>query len=716
MTTRFLYPFVEPPIGNIDHVVPFNLGTPSIGSASHVPHAIRFSAPDTFNLLAPTGGIIFVASSILQKDDPNQFSDLLLIEDPPPPACSEYGANDLVDLVLIPSPFQLEFINTVLSRYNRPSLTSIRFGGVPIPAIVNSTPFSGNPNNYLAHSLAEHKLIVVDDAGNITDFDGAARMDYFVLGRYSVTVPGGTVLATVNSSPGNSRTSVVSIFATTDAGFMDPMDLYALFPGVFQQVYNDNDLVELTTKFPLSVDSNPDDYNLIDKNAYTSATYLDFLVRKYPQETVYEDFRLVQKANFLSRLHAIGDPDGDGSYRAIKPNANPYREGDDPADDRALWANQIELRRNWFRNWDWQNIFQLEAVCEFYMNFHFPRSGGFPRAVPTLTEQQDASTPYRWVNFDSDWVISRRVDLDENDPNSEHFIADTTYPKYQFPYVFVLIDDFSMIGGDVNQDYHPAAPADGRPPDGYRGMLFVVERFQSLTTTGDPVGYPRVIGQYPWTSHSSQRHSTVEARSSIAGNVLYIAYSQSALNERHNFCFQVGNSYHIRMIPEVVKPSVGALVKYGGWVGSDSFTSPLPGINDPLAHIVDASATSTVDSNGKGSILFHRGLYGTGVNGTGSEGCNVSPIPKFLEMRKNLIRNYLSKYDPDESIGRYNFIRTIMNTNTQAASEALWQANPSECGTAASPSWRTDFNLNNALSPNFRCLYFLVRPDEPNLV
>ncbi|MFX0125928.1 MAG: hypothetical protein ACFFAE_20070 [Candidatus Hodarchaeota archaeon] len=679
---------------------------------------IRFKGTTQIPIRSVASGTLYVAINENTDSDPREFPDLLTVIDPVP-SIPEVGdpeyINYKVDLFLRPNPVFLKTVNVVLANRGRGSLVGFRYSDISFSNLYNASDVDILNSGTLNEALTSQNVVIVDTAGNISS-DWDYRWNYFFNGIFSIFVSGGLAIATIEPE------QEVGFSVLTTKGYIDPIEFFSLTGG-FLNDYNEYVTLRNITEDVFSLapiphfnheDLTPDpgrynDIIQLSKEGYITSTYFNVIASQY-HRTVPTVFRDVggefvnynnidnkQKGKFLEELHSIGDPNNDFSYSAITPAANPY-----------------EVKFSWFRNWDWQNIFQLEANCEFYLNFHYPFSGGFP-----LNPDHEH---YRIVNFDTDLIVDRRQDAEVDDisptlPNGDPnptYISDNPYPKEEFPFIIVCIDDFEHIGGKLEhgEQFHCKVPNDNRPRDKYQGMMFVIERFQSLDDDQNAVGYPRVIGKFPWTSHSSQRWGTRQERSSIAGNILYIAYSMTALNKRHNFCFQVGNSYHISIIPSATKPTNRDVLQWGKMGGgTHMFTNPLPGILDPLNHTINPQEHAALDSNGKGSILFHRGFYGNNRNGTGSQGCNVSPRPKFYEFRELIISNYLKKYDPNGDNANLDFMRTIKNTMKQDANETLWD-NASQ---AEKNSW-ISFIPGNPNTPKIRCLYFLIRPNEPNIM
>jgi hypothetical protein len=287
-----------------------------------------------------------------------------------------------------------------------------------------------------------------------------------------------------------------------------------------------------------------------------------------------------QKGVYRGRLLMLA------ALRKIQTSNEAGRPGPN-ASDEALLADEVAALQSHpevvapfrFNNADWRNIFQLEAIAEFYLNFVEPLKEGAKPIAPSESNLKvdllDAKTlpGLPAVARTSDAPLCRGTSSD---------------------LYLVQIDDFRLVGGLLPQQKLRGLKPNGSPwaaRDEYRGMMFIVKQGE-------------IKGKFRFTSFTSRKHRKLQQRTSIAGNREYGFFSKiSSSKHGINYSFLV--------------------VDAASWVPS----TKLPG---------RTFFEPTVAEGTKGSIMIHNG-YETA---SGSEGCQVS-FRYFYPFRQMLIETVL---------------------------------------------------------------------------
>ena len=377
---------------------------------------------------------------------------------------------------------------------------------------------------------------------------------------------------------------------------------------------------------------------------------------------------------------------------------------------------------------DWQNLFQLESIVEFYMNFNDPwksaplsegeniprsplRAGGTPN--PTY-ESVDLSQGLHFVIIDSfgpriegsngtvvignQFSVDNDVSLARVVENFDTIFIEGASDKKVFRITnrdintsMLTLDSNpnlvgqsnwyipSGIGGGhdnpgLNLDVFPIAGLDNRP-DHYDGRLFII--FEGIIHNRG----------HSWSSYTS-RHPAF-GHGSIRGNKQYSFVSARAAGHDN-----INYAFHVRewAAPTNIPPfnDVHAFGRGNGW----GFNPPAPSMKGRNYFVTPAT------NDPKNQIFLHYGRTrsrGDGNDYSGSEGCLVSPA--FYQLRNTIIemrRRY---------IGNNNWGNTLYNIGKNQ-SESVYNNNLYQAGNCHD-------NIN---TDTWDCAImgslWLIRPDE----
>ena len=712
-----LYPFVvfDQPVNPVppENVSPFDyLKPPSIPSFSNL-NGIEFFADAPVELLSILDGKMFFSPNSTTNYLPDNLTERLFAANDNPPAPGDLDPDFTFDLVIIPfTKLKLPRLYKLLDTQTLGNPLAIRYSGLKFSNLKTekSNGWQGRPT--LGSKLGKKLLVFLNQARQ--DKEALTKLDdtdlrYFMSGAYNINIGTGTHLATLDPQ------QRVRISILTSLGYVDPIEFYEMVESLLVGFF---DLNNFKTSFPKSniplfnygegggntigSFSGVDFQEILDlgKDNLFSSSYLNIISDAFAGSNGYS--RIAgefpgegQKSYYLNRLHQIGKVGTDGVHQETENYRSPFQ---------------------WFDNSDIDNIVQLEALTEFYMNFRNPMGG----SAPLLPDNEN----YRKIDFSSD-EVTEVLEKEKNVPASDPlFIPADPYPKRKFPYIFVLVDDFEFVGGQLewgnSYDCRPFSNQRPQVPerDRYRGILFILERFQRFDSEGLPIGHPKLIGIFPWSTHASQFYPKLQDRSSILGNHQYIFVSSpGATNPRINYAFHVANSY----LPKPLQD----LERYNKLGGAAPF-SRLPGVIDPLGFTLDPIHPSKVDEDGKGAIFLHRGQYSVQNRSTsGSQGCLVSPQPRFYEARKAIIWNYLNKYSVDKErkkllirlaqSGHWASIKTYNPVSDEFKKQKSEDEVEKELARRHAERSRLYTSSLNRDHLHLRGLLYVIRPNEPNL-
>ncbi len=390
-----------------------------------------------------------------------------------------------------------------------------------------------------------------------------------------------------------------------------------------------------------------------------------------------------------------------------------------------------------FNSADWQNIFQLEALVEFYMNFNDPWLPG-----PPLTEGVNLPRPpwhppmldngYVTVDLRSGWHLvlvdsfggrisgtaatanGKVVTLDglpvpsKVNPNFDtiYLPGDTARPSktYRITAVddalhTVTLDDKPMLSDESSPWHIPAGVSGQLPPmtyvlgpggadgfDHFDGAMFIVK---------DGV----VHGQYRWNSYTSRYNpNDPEYLSSLRGNR--------------------GYDFTSFMSPLPTQKSGQSNEKYQKTVRGAAFRNYNFKVTDPgeKDHVLEArfyfDTPVTRDANGKTNIRIHNSTKTAPTKGCNSAGCIVSS--NFYTFRDKMIDLYQAGYQATHGGTEDAAIRPLRGADRDT-SPAIWRKSvglaSSASDTITANQWRDCIEANQ-WRDCIRGTFWLVRPDE----
>jgi len=367
-----------------------------------------------------------------------------------------------------------------------------------------------------------------------------------------------------------------------------------------------------------------------------------------------------------------------------------------------------------FNSTDWQNIFQLEALVEFYMNFTDPWLPAPPAVVGANVPRLPTATGYANVNLLTGWhlvmvdsfggringaaataagsvvTLDGPPDLAKVNANFDtiYLPNDTARPSktYRITAVnntrhTVTVAGSPAFSGGSSRWHIPAGVSGQLPPmtydlgpggargyDHFDGVLFLVKD-------------GAVQSQHRWNSYTSRNYdSGNQFLSSLRGNKGYDVSSFRSANAFRNYSFKVNDA--------------GA--SYDG-VREARFYFSTP--------VTPDNATPGSDPNGGGKTLIriHHSQTSRPQGGCSSAGCIVSG--NFSRLRDRMIELYQADYMTSHSGSRDAAIDRLLGAGHDA-SQTIWkrtQGQDSSAGpTVTAAEW------NGRISGSF----WLVRPDE----
>jgi len=378
-------------------------------------------------------------------------------------------------------------------------------------------------------------------------------------------------------------------------------------------------------------------------------------------------------------------------------------------------AGQCDGQHFVFNNADWHNLFQLEAIVEFYANFPDPwLKGSIPRQQEDQHYQRVDFLPSGQVEVRPILVVvdgfggriagvnavsgaqTNTVRLDSQkhlfaeagvNPKTDTIYFPSDQGRLSKSYRILAIDDTlnevtldsTPVFAQGSSSWHIPAGIGGKLPaleydlgpgnvpeyrqcgfDHYDGALFVV--------------YDGQIVQNPfrWTSYTS-RHNHGQLSSSIRGNQRYEFRSlRAGTKEMINYAFWVVN-------PPPVAPKVAVDARFY------------------FGYPCDFQNICVFDDDGKTGIFIHYG-YDQGIE-TGSSGCLVSP--SFYRLRDLLVQIYLNEFTPTESdskSGKTDILNRLLGLNHEASMHFYEQTDS---------DWAKDHWNHNIVGD-----LWVIRPDE----
>jgi hypothetical protein len=201
---------------------------------------------------------------------------------------------------------------------------------------------------------------------NIDDDELARRMSQFLTGQLSVYVDAGQRLGRPGPHPDPAATLPfhVGLSVVTSSGLWNPGDVYDRYRMLVEEESDVDDFLVLVPRPPNPFSAASSKSAAIELTETRLYPFTDLLTLRSQWQLTRADWRRVgdnQKELYRQQLlarHGLG-PTGAG--------ASPFE----------------------FNSADWQNLFQLEAIVEFYINFPDPWA---PNARPIDVQEEDRSS------------------------------------------------------------------------------------------------------------------------------------------------------------------------------------------------------------------------------------------------------------------------------------------------------------------------------------
>ena len=269
-----------------------------------------------------------------------------------------------------------------------------------------------------------------------------------------------------------------------------------------------------------------------------------------------------------------------------------------------------------FNDSDWKNIFQLQAIAEFFLNYPTPRDVSTSPVLPG-DPQYNSNDPSTYEKVDLLNHVTLTYGSDPLEPDTDLFL--------------VQIDNFALVGGTLDPKVNK-----GMDQDRYEGMMFIIKngeindkyQFSSFTSKHNPTPLPN-------DSDKKQRDKK-QIRGSIEGNKVYGFLSATSGSKR-----TINYSFLVTDRDNLANPYLS---------GAQYFFDDCDVTIDLDQGITTYSAPKVPgypphNPHTKKAIMIHYGWWPK----NGSHGCQVSRA--FFKFRRTIINLMLDDNTWKERIG-----------------------------------------------------------------
>lgn len=369
-----------------------------------------------------------------------------------------------------------------------------------------------------------------------------------------------------------------------------------------------------------------------------------------------------------------------------------------------------------FNDGDWQNIFQLEALVEFYMNFNDPWQAGLfrvpgvnvpgtPENLLTLYQTIDLLRGWHLVLIDSfggrlsgsrATVAGNVIALDslpnpsKINPNFDTIYVPNDLARPSQTYRITAVDDTRQtvtldgqprFQGGSSAWHIPAGVSGQLPPMNYNLGPGGPRGFDHLDGALFIIKDGRVHQKFRWNSYTSRDNPPgSQELSSLRGNKEYEFSSFRSTNAFRNYSFAVRDR--------------GAAYD-GVREARFYFDTPVTADVAPLG--------ANPNGGGKTLIRIHHSVTNNSTGGASSDGCIVSG--DFYAFRDAMISLYQEDYARTHGGARSAPMDGLRGAN-RATSETIWNRTAGNIHTPGPTMTAGEWNNH------IRGILWLVRPDE----